>query len=323
MEDSNDYSQYADDVKGQAGLTVGQMYGQNQMPRQETEEEIAYKLTGNRFANPYMEFEGKAEYMKARAAYGLEQSKARQAAMEKGSNADFRINDARFYAGIGDFGAVESIMKSKGAGLFQVGEAIDMEELDGQGKKKPFRMVMAPRGSYTVAGEDGSPMSVSAMALARKMGVKSLPFKGGDMRAIEFRSLIGKVQRFQSMSNQLKQIYSNNTYLGTLDPSEAAAQARAIESNLKMDYLAIMKDMKGMGGNVSDNDMAIAESMVPQRASTMFTRLGGNEMMLLDNAREGVLSKLKDVAGNNGIDLIDERQESKRNFMLRGTRPTR
>jgi len=323
MEDSNEYSQYANDVKGQAGLTVGQMYGQNQMPRQETEEEIAYKLTGNRYANPYMEFEGKAEYMKARAAYGQEQRKAQAAAMEKGSNADFRINDARFYAGIGDFGAVESIMKSKGAGLFQVGESIDLEELDGQGNKKPFRMTMSPRGSFTVAGEDGNPMTVSAMGLARKMGVKSIPFKGGDMRAMEFRSLIGKVQRFQSMSNQLKQIYSNNTYLGTLDPSEASAQAKAIESNLKMDYLAIMKDMKGMGGSVSDNDMAIADSMVPQRASTMFTRLGGNEMMLLDNAREGVLAKLKDVAGNNGIDLIDERQESKRNYMLRGTRPTR
>jgi hypothetical protein len=81
--------------------------------------------------------------------------------------------------------------------------------------------------------------------------------------------------------------------------------------------------MKGMGGNVSDNDMAIAESMVPQRASTMFTRLGGNEMMLLDNAREGVLGKLKDVAGNNGIDLIDGREESRRNSMMRMTLPTR
>ena len=86
-----------------------------------------------------------------------------------------------------------------------------------------------------------------------------------------------------------------------------------------MDYLAIMKDMKGMGGNVSDNDMAIAESMVPQRASTTFGRLGGNEMVLLDNVQQNVFGKLKDVAGNNGIDLIDTRQSAKRREFLRGT----
>lgn len=318
MEDDIDYSQFSGDAKSQANFTMGQMYGNQQAPK--TEEQISLELTGNRFAHQWGNYvPEKEEYLKRRAAYGVEQRKAAQAA----SSADFRVNDARFYAGIGDYSAVETLLKSKGSGLFQVGEQIEMEDYDPNGAKKGFSFIMAPKGTYTVPDESGNMANVSALGLAKRMGVRSLPFKGGDMKAQDFRSLIGRVQRFQTMSNQLKRIYSNNAYLGTLSPSEASAQARALESNIKMDYLSIMKDMKGMGGNVSDNDMAIAESMVPQRASNAFFRLGGNEMMLLDNAREGVLAKLKDVAGNNGIDLIDGRQESKRNSMLRYTKPAR
>ena len=315
MEDDTDYSQYANDVKGQAGLTVGQMFGNqdNQQPR--TEREIS-KSMGFGTLDHLMPTK---EYSQARAKYATEQRKTQQA----GANADFRINDARFYAGIGDYGAVESLLKSKGAGIFQVGEQFELEDYDEKGASKSFSMIMAPKGSYSVTGQDGNPARVSALGLAQRMGVKSLPFKGGDMKAQDFRSLVGRVQKFQMMSNQLKKIYSKNTYLGTLSPSGDSAMAKALESNIKMDYLSIMKDMKGMGGSVSDNDMAIAESMVPQRASNMFTRLGSNEMMLLDNARESVLGKLKDVAGNNGIDLIDGRQDSKRNSMLRMTLPTR
>ena len=313
MENEEDYSQYAGDVKGQAGLTTGQMFGADQ---RQTEEDISQRITGNRFAHlSGYSGVGREEYQKARVKYG--EGIQKEAAAAK--NADFRINDAKFYAGIGDYSAVESLMKSKGPSLFQVGEAIDFDDYSEDGKKSSYQMLMAPRGSYSIDAGNGTTQSVSAFGIAKKMGVKSLPFKGGDMKAQDFRGLIGKVQRFQQMSNQLKKIYSGNTYLGTLDPSGDSAMAKALESNIKMDYLAIMKDMKGMGGNVSDNDMAIAESMVPQRASNMFTRLGGNEMMLLDNAREGVLTKLKDVAGNNGIDLIDGRQQSKQSQMMRGT----
>jgi hypothetical protein len=318
MEEETDYSQFSGDAKSQANFTTGQMYGNQTRPK--NEEEISLELTGNRFAHLWGNYvPEKEDYLKKRAAYGAEQRKAAQAA----SNADFRVNDARFYAGIGDYSAVETLLKSKGTGIFQIGEQIEMEDYDPSGAKKSFSFTMAPRGSYAVPDNAGNVSNVSALGLARKMGVRSLPFKGGDMKAQDFRSLIGKVQRFQTMSNQLKRIYANNAYLGTLSPSEASSQARALESNIKMDYLAIMKDMRGMGGNVSDNDMAIAESMVPQRASNAFFRLGGNEMLLLDNAREGVLGKLKDVAGNNGIDLIDGRQESRRNSMLRYTKPTR
>jgi hypothetical protein len=312
MDQEEDYSQYAGDVKGQAGLTVGQMFGGQQAPQ--TEQDISMMLTGNKYAH-LERMNPDPAYVTARRKYAEKQAEERKAA----GNADFRINDAKFYAGIGDYSAVESVMKSKGPSLFQVGEAIDLEESDGQGKRKNYQFIMSPKGSYSVNDDNGMPVSVSTFGLARRMGVKSLPFKGGDMKAQDFRALIGRVQRFQVMSNQLREIYSRNAYLGSMDPSEDASTARAIESNIKMDYLSIMKDMKGMGGNVSDNDMAIAESMVPQRASKMFARLGGNEMVLLDNAREGVLSKLKEVAGNNGIDLIDTRQNAKQRTMLRGT----
>ncbi len=310
--DEEEYSQYAGDVKGQAGLTVGQMFG-NQQPRApKTEQEISIELGFGDFGF----LDRTKEYSQARAAYGSEQRKAAQA----GANADFRINDARFYAGLGDYSAVESIMKSKGPALFQVGESVDFEDVDDDGRKTPFQMVFSPKGSYSVDDGSGGTASVSGYQLARKMGVKSIPFKGGDMRAQEFRQLTARIQRFSEMANQLRQIYKRNPiYLGSLDPSADSATAKAMESNIKMDYLSIMKDMKGMGGNVSDNDMAIAESMVPQRASTMFSRLGGNELLLLDNARESVFAKLKEVAGSNGIDLIDTRQQAKRRTMLRGT----
>lgn len=310
--EGEDYSQYAGDVKGQAGLTVGQMFGNQgpSAPQSEQEIGVAMGFGSLDYINPTK------EYAQARSAYAAEQRKSAQA----GANADFRINDARFYAGIGDYSAVESIMKSKGPALFQLGESVDFEDVDDNGKKSSFQMMFSPKGSYSVDDGEGGMASVSAFQLARKMGVKSIPFKGGDLRAQEFRQLTARIQRFNAMANQLRQIYKRNpVYLGSMDPSADAANAKAIESNIKMDYLSIMKDMKGMGGNVSDNDMAIAESMVPQRASTMFSRLGGNEMLLLDNARESVFSKLKEVAGSNGMDLIDTRQQAKRRTMLRGT----
>jgi hypothetical protein len=312
MDEEIDYSQFAGDVKGQAGMTVGQMFGNQQARGPKTEQDISIEMGFGDFGM----LDRTKEYAQARAAYGSEQRKAAQA----GANADFRINDARFYAGIGDYSAVESIMKSKGPALFQIGEAVDLEDVDDEGRKTPYQMIFSPKGSYSVDDGDGGSASVSAFQLARKMGVKTIPFKSGDMKAQDFRQLSSRIQRYNAMSNQLRQIYRRNpVYLGSLDPSSDSTSAKALESNIKMDYLSIMKDMKGMGGNVSDNDMAIAESMVPQRASTMFSRLGGNELMLLDNARENVFSKFKEVAGSNGIDLIDTRQTAKRRTMLKGT----
>ena len=245
-------------------------------------------------------------------------SQQRQAVRAKAP--DPRSKDAQFYAGIGDFGAVETIMKSKGAALFQNNEQFDLEELAKDGKtlsKKSY--FITPKGEYNINGT-----KVPLGMLAKRAGVGAVPFKSGDMGATNYRNLIAKVQKFHRDLNKLQQIYANNIYLGSLDPSTASAEARALESNIKVDYLGIMKDTKGMGGNVSDNDMLLAEYMVPQRASNAFTRLGGNEMSILQSARQASIEKILELGSSNGLQIDAPRSEGSRtnSFLEQGTRET-
>jgi hypothetical protein len=90
-----------------------------------------------------------------------------------------------------------------------------------------------------------------------------------------------------------------------------------LEASIKTDYLAILKDTKGMGGNVSDKDMEIAEYMVPQRASNALSRLGGNEKIILQSAKTAALQKLMEIGGANGIELrSSSNQKQRKNSML-------
>jgi hypothetical protein len=231
---------------------------------------------------------------------------------------DPRSRDAQFYAGLGDFGAVETIMKSKGASLFQNNESFDLEEMDASGNPVQKSYFISPKGEYNING-----VKVPLGLLAKRANIGVVPFKSGDMGATNYRNLISKVQKFHRDLNRLQQIYSNNTYLGTLDPSNASAEARALESNIKVDYLGIMKDTKGMGGNVSDNDMLLAEYMVPQRASNAFARLGGNEMNILNMARKASMEKLFELGSANGLQIDAPRGGTMANSLLeRGTRDT-
>lgn len=61
---------------------------------EESEADIAYKLTGNRYANPFSEFEGKEEYMKARAKYHANKLDRAEKAKERINKelADLRIH---------------------------------------------------------------------------------------------------------------------------------------------------------------------------------------------------------------------------------------
>ena len=225
---------------------------------------------------------------------------------------DPRLKDAEFYTGLGDYGGAQALMNSKGAALFNMDEEIEIEDEDEKGMPVSNKFYVGPKGNLGINGKN-----VPASMLARKYGVGSVPFRGGDLQAVQYRGLVARVQKFTKDLNALKKIYQKNTYLGTFDPSEASAMARALEASIKTDYLAIMKDTKGLGGNVSDNDMAIAESMVPQRASKAITRLGGNEMALLMNAKNSALSKLLEVGAVNGIELRSDRsQQRSRNMML-------
>lgn len=229
---------------------------------------------------------------------------------------DPRAKDAQFYAGIGDFGAVETIMKSKGASLFQNNESFDLEEMDEGGNVSKKSYFISPKGEYNINGT-----KVPLGLLAKRAGVGAVPFKSGDMGATNYRSLISRIQKFHKDLNTLQKLYSGNFYLGTLDPSNASAEARALESNIKVDYLGIMKDTKGMGGNVSDNDMLLAEYMVPQRASSAFSRLGGNEMSILKMARKATMEKLFEVGSANGLQIDAPRSGGSRtnSFLEQGT----
>jgi len=225
---------------------------------------------------------------------------------------DPRMKDVEFYSGLGDFGGAEALMKSKGAGMFQLDEAIELEDEDEQGNPIKQKLYVGPKGNFSVNGQN-----IPAYMLAKKYGVGSVPFKGGDMQAVAYRTMIAKVQKFTRDLNTLQKLYKGNMYMGSLDPSEDSARARMLEASIKTDYLAIMKDTKGLGGNVSDKDMEIAEYMVPQRASNMFSRLGGNEMAILQSAKSSALQKLMEVGGANGLELRSGgNQQKQRNSML-------
>jgi hypothetical protein len=244
---------------------------------------------------------------------------SQQVAQSRQKAPDPRSKDAQFYAGIGDFGAVETIMKSKGSSLFQNNESFDLEEMDAQGKVSKKSYFITPKGEYNINGT-----KVPLSMLSKRAGVGVVPFKSGDMSATAYRGLMSKVQKFHRDLNRLQTLYSQNAYLGSLDPSNASAEARALESNIKVDYLGIMKDTKGMGGNVSDNDMLLAEYMVPQRASNAFTRLGGNEMKILEMARKSSMDKIFEVGASNGLQIDAPRSGGSRanSFLEQGTRET-
>lgn len=226
---------------------------------------------------------------------------------------DPRMKDAQFYAGLGDYGAVESLMKSKGGAIFQMNEELELDDVDEQGKVVKKKYTFGPKGVYSFKGKDGKMMNVPAHMMARKAGVGSVPFKGGDEAARNYRGTLSKLAKMNRELAQLESLYRKNTYLSSLDPSEDAAMARMLESSIKTDYLALMKDMKGMGGSVSDNDMAIASHMVPQRASSAITRLGGNELAILRNVRESAMRKAMEVGEANGLMLIDSSPKARAN----------
>jgi hypothetical protein len=239
--------------------------------------------------------------------------RSRMGSMKGPEAPDPRIKDAQFYAGLGDYGAVEALMKSKGGAIFQQDEGVELDDVDENGKVIKRKFTVGPKGTYSVRGADGKQMSVPAHLMARRAGVASVPFKGGDEAARNYRASLGKLAKMSRELAQLESLYRKNTYLSSLDPSEDAALARMLESSIKTDYLALMKDMKGMGGSVSDNDMAIASHMVPQRASSAITRLGGNELAILRNVRESAMRKAMEVGESNGLMLVDSTPRPKAN----------
>ena len=222
--------------------------------------------------------------------------------------------DAMFYANdIGDHGAAAALMNSKdGSSSFQIFDPYDFdlgEGENGQGGKTTMRIV--PKGERDVPTPQG-PKRMAVWEYAHARGVKAAPFKGGDENARGFRDLIGQSQGLLTNLSKLEQLYKNNAILTGFGPSEASTEARGLESRVLLDFAKIMSGAKGLGGQVSDRDLAVFQAMTPQRASAWFTRLRGNEMNLLKKVRAQTLDKLKTTAHANGLDFLPERQEAQR-----------
>ena len=223
------------------------------------------------------------------------------------------FNDANFYANaIGDLGAAQALMGSKdGRSAFQMFEGFDFDLGKGDQKdptnpsgKMKFRVV--PRGSRQITTPDGQTADIPVWDLARRSGVSTVAFKGGDEAADKFRDVVSRSQGLLKALGDLEDIYDKNGVLSPMMPTEASTRARALESRILMDYGSVMNGMKGIGAGVSDNDMLLISSMTPQRASSWWTRLGGNEKALLKQVKMQVLDKLKDTARVNGMELLPE-----------------
>ena len=239
------------------------------------------------------------------------QRTAETAEAKRQSNPFF--GDANFYANaVGDLGAAQTLMTTKdGRSAFQMFEAYDFD-LGGGDPKNPnaqsgsMKMRIVPRGSRQITTPDGRMADIPVWDLARRSGVTTVAFRGGDEQAEQFRGTIARAQGLLKSLAQLEEHYNKNSILTGYGTSEASTLSRGLESKILMDYGAVMNGLKGVGGSVSETDMELIKSMTPQRASAWWTRLGGNEKALLKQVRSQVLDKLKDTARVNGLELLPE-----------------
>jgi hypothetical protein len=294
------------DVLGNAGPQQPQQSG-GYYPAQSS----AYKAAG---MNPLSAVAPLFSNAKVRASYGTGGGSSGVTTQRKEPN-QF-ANDANFYANaLGDFGSAQSLLASKdGKAVFQMFDDYDFDMGTGDDEdtttpKGNVKMRIVPKGERSGLGPDGKPFKVPVWMLARKNGVTNVPFKGGDEAADKFRGLLSSSQGMMKNLNELEAIYKSNALLTGFGMSEASAKARALEARILMDYARIMSESKGLGGQVSDRDLSVVQSMTPQRASNWFGRLRGNEMRLLRKVRSQTLEKLKSTAQANGLDLLPESQE--------------
>lgn len=224
-------------------------------------------------------------------------------------------SDAEFYANsVQDFGAAAALMSSKnGESVFQMYDPYEfddgLDEADKthqKTKRTIFRII--PKGSRQVPTPEGV-KDLPVHAYASRMGVTSVPFKGGDEGARAFRNLTGDTQMLLSSLTQLEQIYAQNAILTPYGYSEASNRARGLETTVIQQLQKVLTGAKGMGGQVSDNDIKLALTMTPQRASSWVTRYKGNETALLKQVRAMAKDKLRSVANANGMDFLIEDEE--------------
>ena len=218
-----------------------------------------------------------------------------------GPDMDFYVNK------IGDVNAGLVIANSKkGLDIFSMEQPYEyttgIDKKSGTPLKSRFHIV--PAGFSSVPMEDGSLKSLSNYELAKMFNVKTVPFKGGEKEASDFRMVAQKYQQFTEQAERLRTIYKRNTYLGPMDPSEDSALADSLQDQMTQTFMFIMNGAKMTGSGTSNLDTAKAESMLPRRSSYTFTHLRGNEMAKLDMALEMARSKLDTMAQDNGMMLL-------------------
>ena len=228
-------------------------------------------------------------YQKGVQAYAKAQADA--AAKQKAVHPD-----AQFYAQSGDMAGAISIQKTKGASLFSMGEEVEV------GSAGTF--VIVPSGEMSYMGTDNKMHRMNISDYARMRGVKTVPFRGGDQQAENFRNTLTKLRGLMDNLDALSKEYElNNLYIGRLNPSETATRAEQLETSILLDSMAILTGTKTLGGNTSQVDVDMIKTLVPKAASSYFTNTKGNEKVRLEQLREIVLNHVMSAAKANGIDL--------------------
>lgn len=220
--------------------------------------------------------------------------------------------DAAFYArDIGDTAAAMTLAGSKGRAVFQMFDPYEfkMGLTEGRDQKaKTTIMRIVPKGEREVPTPTGT-AKMKVWQYAQSRGVTTVPYKGGDEASDQFRTLISDAQTLLEDLTELERIYKRNMILTGFGPSTDSAEAKMLESKMLTGIGKFFSGAKGLGGQVSDRDMKIIESMAPQRASAWFSRLRGNELNAIHRLRSMTISKLNSVAQANGLEFLPENRE--------------
>lgn len=217
--------------------------------------------------------------------------------------------EAQFYAAVGNMAGAVSMQKTKGPSLFTLGQEFDLGSAG--------RYAIMPAGEMNAYAKDGSMMRISVADYAIQSGVKTVPFSGGDQDAEAFRNTLSRTKGLMESLDELEQVYDRNVlYIGRLSPTDLSTKAQQLETKILMDAMAVLTGTRSLGGNTSNVDIEMLQTMVPKAASTFFTNTKGNEKLRLAELRRHVINNLMSAARFNGVDLKELNVRSPR-----GNRP--
>lgn len=223
--------------------------------------------------------------------------------------------DMDFYVNkLGDVNAGLVLSNSKkGTDIFSMEQPFEytsgFDDKTGTPTKSRFHVV--PAGFSSVPMPDGTTKSIDNYTLAKTFKVKTVPFKGGEKDAGDFRAVLQRYQQFTDQAERLRAIYNKNIYLGPMDPDKDSADAESLENQMVQTFQFILNGAKMSGSGSSDMDTGRAESILPRRSQYTFTHLGKNELSKLDMALEMARSKIDSMAESNGMYLLRPAGEAK------------